>query len=413
MGKMEHYQRDNCRLCEGKNLEKVVNLKPTPIADAFVGSAGLEKQQPCYPLDLYFCHDCRHVQLLDVIDPEILFGDYIYETNTSPGLAHHFETYAGDVNGKFGPLENLNIMDIGSNDGTLLGFFKNYGMNILGVDAAAQIAQKATRRGIETLPGFFDDAMVNVIGQRRQMDMITANNVFAHADNLGEITGGIRKLLKPDGIFMFEVSWLLDLIRNKVFDFIYHEHLCYHSLISLEKFFRTHDLTLFDVHRVPTKGGSVRGYAKPLSSNRDVSPRVKEYMDEELKTGLDKPEVYRRFESEINEIKNRTRDMVDAIRKSGKTIWAYGASATATTLIYHFELTKDLSCIVDDNKDRQGLFSPGCHIPVVSPEFIYKDAPDYLFITAWRFAEAIMKKHDRFLKQGGRFIIPLPELRKI
>jgi SAM-dependent methyltransferase len=410
---MEYYKRSNCRLCMGTDLEKVVHLEPSPIADAFVPRNLLAADQPCYPLDLYFCHDCCHVQLLDVIDPEVLFKNYIYETKSSPGLVNHFKAYAADIKNKFGSLENRNILDIGSNDGTLLRFFRDYKMNVLGVDAAVDIAAKATRSGIETLAGFFDAAMADDIAKRYRMDIITANNVYAHADNLGDITRGVRKLLKPDGVFVFEVSWLLDLIQNRVFDFIYHEHLCYHSIISLEKFFRTHGLMIFDVHRVPTKGGSIRCYAKPDTSTRPVSSRVRQYAEKELAMGLDKPDAYTAFESQINGIKAAVLQRVSQITDCGRTIWGYGASATTTTLIYHFGLTRTLECLVDDNKDRQGLFSPGCHIPVVSPEKIYEKNPDYLFITAWRFADAIIEKHGEFLKRGGHFIVPLPEIKEI
>ncbi len=408
---MIHHQRENCILCQEKNLKRVVHLEPTPIADLFVNEAQLNEPQPVFPLDLYFCENCYHIQLIDVIDPEQLFSDYLYETTSSPGLVHHFEIYANDLSKKFGDLKNLNALDIGSNDGTLLNFLKLKGMNVLGVDAAVEIAKKATGKGLETLPGFFDSQMAEKIKTRGKMDIITANNVYAHAENLAEITDGIKSLLSPEGIFIFEVSWLLDLMKNKVFDFIYHEHLCYHSVISLDRFLKQHGMVLFDVHKIPTKGGSIRGYAKLAASRRPVNRSVSEFIEQEIELGLDRPEAYYQYENEINQVKAQARSLVDTIKARGETIFAYGASATATTLIYHFELMEDLDCIVDDNKDRQGLFSPGCHIPVVPPEELYIKKPDHVFITAWRFADAIMKKHEKFLQNGGHFIIPLPELK--
>ncbi|MFH2091038.1 MAG: class I SAM-dependent methyltransferase [Pseudomonadota bacterium] len=409
---MNHHRRHDCRLCGSKNLKAVLHLAPTPLADLYLDEEHKHQSCPCFPLDLYFCENCYHVQLSDVIDPRDLFENYIYETTSSPGLVDHFQNYVEDTIQKMNNPPGSKVLDIGSNDGTLLKIFKHFGYQVLGVDAAKEIAKKTTQNGIETIAGFFDSQLARQIQkQKGTMDIITANNVYAHADNLPDITDGVRLLLNPDGVFIFEVSNLFDLIQNKVFDFIYHEHLCYHSVLSLDRFFKRHGLVLFDAKPIPTKGGSIRGYVKLESSNRTVSDTVLNLINQEMALGLDKAQTYLKFESEIVQIKEQAMRLIRQIKKDNKTIGAYGASATTTTLIYHFELTQDLSFIVDDNKDRQGLFSPGCHLPVISSEEMYAKKPDYILIAAWRFSDAIIKKHEAFLKQGGHFIIPLPKLK--
>lgn len=409
--KMMHRKRNTCRLCTGKKLTRVVHLNPTPLADQYIEKAFLDKAQPSYPLDLYFCNDCFHLQLLDIINPDELFSNYIYETKSSPGLVNHFRAYASDVHSRLGDLSGKRALDIGSNDGTLLHFFQDLGMDVLGVDAAREIAENATAGGLETLHGFFDGKMAHAIRHRGEMDLITANNVYAHADNLSEITRGIASLLKPEGVFIFEVSYLPDLMENAVFDFVYHEHLCYHSIISLDSFLKRNGLMLFDVHRVPTKGGSIRGYAKPADGLRRVTENVTRFITDERFKRLDTKAPYIAFEKRINGIRDRARQFVDQEKKQGKIFYGYGACATATTLMYHFGLEKDLTRIVDDNVDRQGLFSPGAHIPVVGPDAIYREKPDYILITAWRFADAIMANHPAYLESGGAFILPLPEVK--
>ncbi len=411
---MIHSRRETCRLCDSKNVKKVIHLEPTPLADLYLDQHRKNESTDCFPLELYFCEDCYHVQLLDVISPEYLFEDYLYETVSSPGLVQHFEQYAQATAEKLSVGKEDQVLDIGSNDGTLLSFFKQYGCRVLGVDAAKEIANRATKNGIETISGFFNRSLAEQIKRNQgPMDLITANNVYAHADDLAGITQGIQLLLNPEGVFVFEVSYLPDLIENSVFDFVYHEHLCYHSVISLDRFFKRHGLVLFDVHRVPTKGGSIRGYARLASGERPITSNVKGFLDQELKQKLDTSEPYSLFESRINQIRQQLAPIVDKAEKEGKVIYGYGACATATTMIYHFNLTTVLSGIVDDNPDRQNLFSPGCHIPIISPDKIYSDRPDYILITAWRFAEDIIKKHAAYLENGGQFIVPLPEIRII
>src|SRR5947209_5459122 len=398
-------RRETCRLCEVRNLDLVLPLKPSALADAYVPAELTTEVQETYPLDLFWCRDCGHLQLLDVVDPEILFKNYIYVTSSSPGLVEHFRQYANEVMRRVNPPAGSLAVDIGSNEGILLGFFQKHGLRVLGIDPAEEIAQRATEAGIKTLPAFFTSELAaQVRNEYGPATIITANNVYAHSDALADMTEGIRYLLAPDGVFIFEVSYLVDLMQNMVFDFVYHEHLCYHAVKPLTIFFHRHGLELIDVERVPTKGGSLRGTAQLAAGPRAVSPSVAELIELESSMGLDRAETYLSFGAKIDDVKRQLSALLHQLKAEGKTIAGYGASATVTTLIYHFELGEMLDIIVDDVEERQGLFSPGHHIPVLSPETLYERRPDYVLILAWRFAEPIIKKHREYLERGGHFI---------
>ena len=405
------HRRGTCRLCGGQHLELVLQLAPAPLVDAYVSAARLGEVQVTYPLDLFLCNDCSHVQLLDVIEPEVLYADYIYATSSSPGLVEHFQRYATEVLDRARAPEGALVVDIGSNDGTLLRFFQDRGMIILGVDPARDIAREATSSGIETLPSFFTYELAhNIRKERGPAAIITANNVFAHADDLGDMADGVAHLLAVDGVFTFEVSYLVDMLQNMVFDFIYHEHLCYHSVRPLQAFLYSHGMELIDIKRIPTKGGSVRGVAQLTTGSRQVSPSVGEITDLESRLAIHRAEPFRTFAAQIDALKIQLGSMLRDLNRKGKTIAGYGASATVTTLIYHFDLGDMLSFIVDDNPSRQNLFSPGHHIPVLSPDTIYERKPDYVLILAWRYSKPIIAKHQAFLDQGGHFIVPLPKI---
>ena len=374
----------------------------------------LSEAQLSFPLDLYLCLECGHVQLLDVVDPDLLFGNYIYTTSISLGLVEHFRRYAEEVAQKFSLAGNSLALDIGSNDGTLLKFFKEKGLRVLGIDPAVRIAQQATEAGIETIPAFFTrELAMKIRNSHGQAALITANNVFAHSDNLPDMADGIRELLAGDGIFVFEVSYLVDIIEKLLFDTVYHEHLCYHSIKPLDHFFRAHDLELIDVHRMGSKGGSIRAFVQRRGGPRPVQPIVSELLALEAKMGLDKPDIFARFSEKLDRIKGELHELLGRLKQEKKTIAGYGASATVTTLLYKFELGKHLDFVVDDNVSRHGMFSPGQHLPVYPPQALQERGAHYAVILAWQYAEPILKKNEAFMQQGGRFIVPLPTVRVI
>jgi len=382
-------------------------MKPSPIADAYV-APGDAKGQPSFPLDLYLCRACGHVQLLDVVDPSTLFGDYIYRTSKSPSLVEHFRGYASNLVDRIPPPPSGLAIDIGSNDGTFLGFLKAKGLRVLGIDPATHIAAEATEAGIETRASFFTSSLAREIrSDRGPACYVTANNVFAHSDSLPDMADGIRELLEPEGVFVFEVSYLVDIIEKLLFDTIYHEHLSYHSIAPLNSFFARHGLELFDITRLPSKGGSLQGWVQRRGGRRPRAPIVGELLALEEKMGLAKPAIFREFSDKIAKAKSGLHEVLGRIDAS-QTVTGYGASATVTTLIHNLEIGPFLSYLVDDDPRRHGLLSPGLHIPVWESRALYERKPEFAVILAWQYADPIVKKNRAYLEQGGHFILPLP-----
>jgi hypothetical protein len=399
-------------MCGSSKLENVLPLAPTPLADAYVTAEQREIPQDIFPLDLHLCHECGLAQVLTVVQADAIYVDYIYETKSSVGLSDHFTRYAEATVRKLDLREGSFVVDIGSNDGTLLSGFKANGMRVTGVDPARDIAAAATARGIPTIADFFSLKIAEQIKTSEgAAHLITANNIFANIDALSEMVDAIAALMDDEGVFVFESFYLQDLIKNMVFDFIYHEHLSAFAVTPVAKFFASKGLELFDVDRVPTKGGSLRYYIKKASSNRPVAPTVAAFIQEEAEFGLTNPETFKAFSKRIEDAKSAVLDVIQKARAEGKTVAGYGASATTTTLLYHFGLTQLLDFIADDYPVKHHLFSPGCHIPVLPSSSLYDRKPDITLVIAWRYADIIMKKHSEYLQMGGQFLVPLPEVR--
>jgi SAM-dependent methyltransferase len=408
-------RRDDCRLCGAQAWTRVLSLTPTPPANAFVPRAALGRAQPTFPLDVWFCGACGHVQLRDVVDPVLLFADYPYVSGTSPVFVRHFADYAAAVVGRFGLEGGDLVVDIGSNDGTLLAAFKGHGLDVLGIDPAAKIAAAATAAGIETWAGFFSGSLARrIVGERGPARAVTANNVFAHIDDLGGIADAVRALLAPDGVFVFEVSYLRDVYERTLFDTIYHEHLAYHSVAPLTGFFARHDLALFAVERSPSHGGSLRGYVQRRGGPRAADGSVAALVAEERAIGLDRAATLVGFAARIDAIGRELKALIARLKRDGKRLAGYGAPAKATTLMYHFGLgPAEIEFIVDDSPLKQGLYSPGLHVPVVPAAALAARRPDYLVVLAWNFAEPIIAKCRAYAEAGGRFIVPLPTVRVV
>jgi len=406
------HKRSTCRLCEKSNLVSVLKLEPTPPANAFVSKEESCVKQQYFPLDVYFCENCHHVQLLDIVDPKILFENYVYVSGTSPVFVKHFDEYAKSILTKYPQSHNLVIVDIGSNDGTFLRSFKNLGYKVLGVDPAKKIAVKATKEGIETINEFFTMELSEKIKKKYgTAAILTANNVFAHMDDLKNFIKSVKNLLSSSGIFVFEVSYLVDVIENTLFDMTYHEHLSYHAVKPLISFFEKNGFELIETVRTDTHGGSLRGIVQLQGGAHKVDESVRKCIDLEDKMELNKVQTYEKFERKIAKQKEKIRSLLLEIKSKDQKIAGLGAPAKATTLMHHFEIDSNyIDFIIDDNPLKQGLFSPGMHIPVVSSNWLEEKKPDYLVILAWNFAESLMKKYSDFHDKGGKFIIPLPEL---
>ena len=409
-----HYLRTTCRQCNSSDLTLAIKIKETPTANSFVKKSQITLTQPKYPLNVYFCNSCKHLQLVDVIDPQYLYKNYLYVSGTSKIFVKHFKNYFKSIKENY--FKNGLIIDIGSNDGTLLSFFKEDGFEVLGIEPAKKIANEALNKGIPTLIDFFSNELSKkILTSHGSAAVITANNVFAHIDNPKSFLKGIKTLIKGSkGIFIVEVSYLLDVIKDNLFDTIYHEHLDYHSIISLNRFFIENGLEIFNIEHVDSHGGSVRVFTQIIDGQFEISNSVKEFLLNEIESGLDRIETYLQFSKKINNIGSELKTFLKLLKSKGKTIIGYGAPAKATTLMYHFDIGPEIiSYIIDDSKWKQGLYTPGMHIPIVSKNHLKEQKPDYILILAWNFASSIIKNNKDFHSKGGKFIIPLPKLKVI
>lgn len=400
-----------CRVCKNPTLEKVLTLGPTPLANAFLTKLQLDEPEYFYPLDIYFCNNCGFIQLGHVVDPEVLFGNYVYVSSTSQVFIDHFKKMAEDVFPRFFLNEKSLVIDIGSNDGILLKPFRKMGAKVLGIEPAVHIAKIAKKEGIDTIAEFFSIELAKkIVKNNGKAKIITATNVFAHIDDLDEVIRGLRELLSDDGVFIMEAPYLVDFIQKRYFDLVYHEHLSYWSVESLKILFKRFDMEIFDVEKVPVHGGTIRVYVKKPDGKYSVGKSVDEFLALEKKMKLTKKKTYTDYANLVLENKVKLVTLLAKLKTEGKTIEAYGAPAKGNTLLNFFSIgTEILDFVIDDSPFKQGLYTPGKHIPVVSSKVLYEKQPDYLLILAWNFADSIMKMHKKYKELGGKFIIPVPE----
>jgi len=407
----DFYWRVRCRMCDGGNLEKVMALTPTPPGNNFLAQSELTMPEPSYPLELYFCRECHHLQLGHVVDPRILYqNDYSYVSATSLKFVEHLRGYAAEIVGRFALKPGALVVDIGSNDGTCLRFFRDGGMKVLGVDPATEIARRATESGIVTIGDFFSHELaVRLREQYGPAAVITSHNACAHIDHLDDVVRGVHHWLADDGLFILEVGYLLDVYKNIWFDTIYHEHLDYHTVAPFRSLFARTGMELIEVQRVSPQGGSIRVIAQRIGGPRGNDGSVDALIGLERQSKLDRAETFVEFGRRIDNVGAQLRSLIGTLKANGKSIAGYGAATKATTLLAHFQMGhNELDFIVDDNPLKQGLFSPATHIPVLSPEELYRRRPNFVLILAWNFAEPIVAMHRRYLTEGGNFIVPMP-----
>jgi SAM-dependent methyltransferase len=412
--KIKVSHRNKCRLCDGGKLELVVPLAPTPVAEKYVTREELDQETPVYPLDLHLCLDCGHVQLLDVVDPEFLFDDYTYESGSTKQIVQHFDRTVEAACARYRLAPDSLVVDVGSNDGSLLRCFQKRGMRVLGIDPAREIARKATQSGIPTIPEFLNLELARKIKKEHgPAAVVCAFNVFAHADDLSGMADAIREMLAPNGLFIFEVSYLLDILDRMLLGTIFHEHVSYHSVKPMASFLRRHGMELIDAQRVGIQGGSIIGTAQAAGGGHPVAPAVAELLEQERARGLDRVETLKEFAAQLGKVKEELGGMMAELRKQGKTIWGYGAARSGTTLISQMNLGKVISHIVDDSPAKQNKFSPGDHIPILPSRALAEQKPDYAFILAWVHARQIIENNRGYLQQGGRFIVCFPKIQVI
>lgn len=398
-------------MCNSNSLVEAMSLSPTPPGNDFLAKSELGRDELTYPLDLYFCEDCHHIQLGHIVDPKILYQkNYSYVSATSAYFVNHLKFYAEEMVRRFDLRFNNLVVDIGSNDGTCLSFFKELGMKVVGVDPAIKIAEKATENGIDTIADFFGyELAVELKKKYGPAKYITSHNACAHIDDLFDVVKGVEHWLDTDGIFVLEVGYFVDVYSNTWFDTIYHEHLDYHTVAPFEKLFDRVGMELISIERISPQGGSIRVMVQKKGGGLERDNSVDKLIALEIKLGLDKAENLHKLNHKITLVRDKLHDLIHTLKANGKIIAGFGAPTKATTLMTHFSLDKTvLDFIVDDNPLKQGLFTPITHIPVLSADALYEMRPDYVLILAWNFSEQIMQMHKKYREQVGKFILPMP-----
>jgi SAM-dependent methyltransferase len=403
-------------MCDGATLEKVMTLSPTPPGNNFLQPDALALPEPVYPLDLYLCRTCCHVQLGHVVDPAILYrNSYNYVSGTSSKFVEHLEHYASTVINRFALKRGDLVVDIGSNDGTGLRLFQRAGLNVLGVDPAPEIAARATESGIPTVCEFFSHELaVRLRRHHGPAAFMTSHNTCAHIDRLDDVFRGVEHWLADDGVFGLEVGYFLDVYQNIWFDTIYHEHLDYHTVGPFRALLARVGMEAIGVERVAPQGGSIRLFVQRADGPHETDESVAALTELERQAGLCAPETFAEFGRRIDEVGASLRALLGTLKTQGKSIAGYGAPTKSTTLLNHFRIGRDqLDFLVDDNPLKHGRVSPVLHIPVFPPIELYRRRPDYVLILAWNFAAPIMAAHQQFAAEGGRFIVPMPTVRVV
>lgn len=395
-------------MCKSGRLSLFFDLGETALANSFLSKEALDKPEPKYPLKVYFCEDCGLSQLIHVVEPEVLFRNYVYFSSGMPVLPEHFRKYAEEaVSGYLRSKEEL-VVEIGSNDGLLLAAIKNLGARALGIDPAVNIAKVANERGVETLPEFFSEKMAEKVAKKYgNAKVMIGNNVVAHINDLHDLLKGAGKLLADDGVFIFEAPYFVDMFENFAFDSIYHEHLSYLSIRPLKNLFEQFGMEIFDVKIFPVQGNSARCYAGRAGKRR-VRSSVGELIEKEKKMGLEKLSTHLELVRRLEEMKGKTVKLLTELKARGKKIAAYGSPARGNTLLNYYGIGADiLDYATEELPSKIGLYTPGAHIPVIHVAEARKNPPDYFLLLAWNYKDAIFKKEEALVKAGVKFVLPV------
>lgn len=402
---------DACRSCSRAGLETILSLGATPLANSLLRAEQLDAPEPRHPLDLAFCAACSLVQITETVPPEELFRDYLYFSSFSDGMVAHARDLVGRLVRECALGPHSLAVEVASNDGYLLQWYKTASVPVLGIEPARNIAAVAERdRGVPTLAEFFDLALAQKLAaEGRRADVLHANNVLAHVADLGGFVAGIRALLAPGGVAIIEVPYLGEMIPRLEFDTIYHEHLCYFSLTALAALFRQHGLVIVDVEEIALHGGSLL-----LSAVRDdaatvPSPRVAALLAREQALGMTALPYYADFAPRVARWRDAFRAFVAKQRSAGKRIAAYGAAAKGSTLLNAAGIGSEcIDFVVDRSTYKQGLYMPGVHLPIRPVEALLEEQPDLVVLLAWNFRDEIVAQQAEYLRRGGRFVVPIP-----
>lgn len=405
-----------CRICKSTKLEKFLALGKVAFVSSFLRKEQLNQFEQKPDLNIYVCTNCWLAQVIDVPDPNELFSkNYPYYTSFISTMINHFNNLAKEITERFSLNNTHLVVDIGSNDGVFLKGFKKLGVPVLGIEPAPNIASAAVARNIETLNIFFTEETAKKIRKERgSSKVILSTNTFAHIDNLDDFCLGLNNLLDDDGVFIFENPYLVDTLFNNEFDTMYYDHVSYYAISPLKILFKRFNMEIFDVQRTPVHGGSILVFVKKIGSKIPSTKAPNQLINLEQKLELNTLKPYYEFAKRVELFKEKLTSLLASLKIQNKRIVGYGASARGNVLLSYCQIgVETLDYMVDKSTFKQGLYAPGTHIPIFAPEKILKDMPDYLLIVAWNFADEIKKQQREYRKRGGKFIIPIPEIKII
>jgi len=406
----------SCRLCAGEGLQEILDLGRMPLANALLAEHQLRDPEPRYPLALAFCPRCSLVRITDTVAPELLFRDYPYFSSFSETMLRESQRIAERMISSRRLDRNSHVLEIASNDGYLLQFYKQAGIPVLGIEPAVNIAKVAREeRGIRTICQFFSRELARQLrAQGQQADVVHANNVVAHIADLDGFFQGLEKILSAGGVAVIEVPYIRDMIEHLEFDTIYHEHISYFSLTSFARVMRAHGFEITDVERLAIHGGSLRVFAEHRSSLAQPSPAARRMLAEEEKCGLTHFAFYEDFADKISRLKDSLLGLLRELKTEDRRVAAYGASAKGATLLNYFGIgAATLDFVVDRSSAKRGFYTPGTRLPIFAPEKLLEAMPDHVLLLTWNFAEEILEQQAEYRRRGGHFIVPIPEPRVV
>jgi SAM-dependent methyltransferase len=403
-----------CRFCATELRHTVVDLGMSPLCESYVTAEQLNHMEPYYPLRVYVCHQCFLVQVQEYVSPEAIFREYAYFSSYSDSWLAHVKGYVNMITERLGLTPASQVVELGSNDGYLLQYFVAKGIPVLGVEPARNVAAEAVAKGVPTVTEMFGrQTAAELAASGHQADLLCGANVLAQVSDLNDFVGGMQRLLKPGGVVTVEFPHLMRLVEENQFDTIYHEHFSYFSLISAERVFAAHGLTLFDVEELPTHGGSLRIYARHVEdASKPVGFRVRDLRAREEASGFNRLDRYASFTEQVHETKRRLLECLIAAKRRGKRIAGYGAPGKGNTLLNYCGIGRDfLDYTVDRNPYKQGKFLPGTHVPIHPPEALWETRPDYVLILPWNLKDEIMEQVADIRSWGGQFLVPIPDVK--
>ena len=405
-----------CAFCKGTDLSLIMDFGEVALAGGFLKPEDFKDEQK-FPMRVCFCNDCFAVQVVDIIAPDTLFQDYFYFSSSIETLRDHFHKYAKEVTSLLINPYEATILEFGCNDGVLLKPLADLGIkNLIGVDPAENVVSSINDNRVKIINNYFtEEVSQEIVSKFGQVDMIIANNVYAHIPDIQGTTRAVESALGKEGIFVFEVHYLGKVIEEMQYDMIYHEHLYYYSLLSAIEHFRRYNMVVFDLKLVPIHAGSLRLYVSKECSKHalKISDAVQLLAEKERAKGYDKFWSFQKFSNEVATTKTKLIKVLKKIKSEGKTIAGYGSSGRANTMIQYCEITEDLvSYMIDDAPAKIGFFTPGSHLEIFPSSILLgKNAPDYVLVFAWSFFDEILKRNKNYIKAGGRMILPLPQVK--